>query len=85
MLQTGTCHDGENLVAMELPGEAIAHNHQRRETTLVDYGHRINSIGQGRKCFCLEKSIATGWNSKLCGICDDAAGRTKCLGEAGEL
>jgi hypothetical protein len=29
MLQAGTCCDGRNLIAMESPGEAIAHIHQR--------------------------------------------------------
>jgi hypothetical protein len=59
MLQSGTRRDGENLIAMELPGEAN------------DSG-RINSVRQGRKCRCLERSLAAGRNGKLCSIRLDA-------------
>jgi hypothetical protein len=34
MMQAGTRRDGENLIAMESPGEAEAHIHQWQETTI---------------------------------------------------
>jgi hypothetical protein len=62
MLQAGTRHDGENLIAiMEMPGEAVAHIHQWRETAMVDDSRRINSVRQGRKCRCLVDSQKEGF------------------------
>jgi hypothetical protein len=50
MLQTWTSHaDGENLVAMESPGQAIAHIHQRGEAMVVDDSSGTSSLRQGGK------------------------------------